>query len=141
MKMKKLQGFTLIELMIVVAIIGILAAIAIPTYLDYLGRTQATEAPALLVGLKTPIVESIEINGSYPTIAQLQARNAVLTGNFVADIAIDGTGKGYIATFKSAGSVNAKLANKTITMSYATSTSEFSWSCGSLLTEVRPRVC
>jgi type IV pilus assembly protein PilA len=51
------QGFTLIELMIVVAIIGILAAIAIPAYQSYVAKAQASEAFALADGLKTPISE------------------------------------------------------------------------------------
>ena len=56
--MKKVQqGFTLIELMIVVAIIGILAAVAIPAYQDYTAKAQAAEAGILLDGLKTPMAE------------------------------------------------------------------------------------
>lgn len=55
------KGFTLIELMIVVAIIGILAAIAIPAYQNYIARSQASEALSLLGGLKTPL---IDITGS-----------------------------------------------------------------------------
>src|SRR5574338_1430211 len=54
---KAQQGFTLIELMIVVAIIGILAAIAIPAYQDYLTRAKVTDAVELLGGLKTPLAE------------------------------------------------------------------------------------
>lgn len=66
--MKKVQkGFTLIELMIVVAIIGILAAVAIPAYQDYITRAQVSEAVALAGGLKAPLAEYGADKSNWPT--------------------------------------------------------------------------
>jgi type IV pilus assembly protein PilA len=71
---KKVQkGFTLIELMIVIAIIGILAAIAIPAYQNYTIRSQVTEGLSLADGWKTSISEYYAQNGSFPTTSTTAA--------------------------------------------------------------------
>jgi len=77
-------GFTLIELMIVVAIIGILAAIAIPAYQDYIARSQASEALQLLGGAKGPMAEFYGDKGRWPW-----APNSVmgtLSGKYVSAV-------------------------------------------------------
>jgi type IV pilus assembly protein PilA len=135
MSMKKVQqGFTLIELMIVVAIIGILAAVAIPAYSDYTARGQVTEAMNLLGGLKTPVSEAYADSG----VVTLPV-GAVKSGKYVANITKQGT-NAFQASFKAAGSVNAKLVTKTVTFTYTTNDGK--WTCTSTLPDgIKPKVC
>lgn len=86
--MKRQQGFTLIELMIVVAIVAILAAIALPAYQDYIIRAQVSEAATLLDGTKTTTTEFFENKGYFPgsnTSAGMAAA-ASIVGNYVASV-------------------------------------------------------
>jgi type IV pilus assembly protein PilA len=98
--MKTQKGFTLIELMIVVAIIGILAAVAIPAYSDYLKRSQVAEALGLLAGLKTPTEEWTGSKGYWPTIASIGGKTG---GKYTTSINV--SGQGY----------SAKMIDSTIT--------------------------
>src|SRR5450759_2239542 len=83
--MRKIQqGFTLIELMIVVAIIGILAAIAIPAYSDYTAKSQAAEAYTLLDGLKTPIADQMSQDNT--SSGCTPPTSAITSGKYVNDI-------------------------------------------------------
>lgn len=93
--MKAVQkGFTLIELMIVVAIIGILAAIAIPAYQDYTQRAQVGEAMTLVSGAKTAIAEFAQTNGTYPDAAELAVLNLAnpVIGQYASFTVAPGTG-------------------------------------------------
>ena len=85
--MKTLQkGFTLIELMIVVAIIGILAAVAIPAYQDYIARAQVSEAVSLLASGKTGLAEYFSDKAEWPSAASEVMGNT--SGKYTGAIAI-----------------------------------------------------
>ena len=141
--MKKVQkGFTLIELMIVVAIIGILAAIAIPAYQDYIARTQASEGAALLAGLKTPITEDFNLNGAVPTVGNGVLANVKTTGQYVDTLAGGGDAGLFTVTFKGTG-VQAAVRSKTMTMQFnsAAVPPTFTFACGAMDAGIQPKVC
>lgn len=86
------RGFTLIELMIVVAIIGILAAIAIPAYQDYIVRAQTTEAFSLASFVKPKIVDYYRRFGRFPSdnrAAGLPSAGSII-GHYVGSVKVDG---------------------------------------------------
>jgi type IV pilus assembly protein PilA len=82
--MKAIQkGFTLIELMIVVTIIGILAAIALPAYQDYTIRSQVSEGPTLAEGVKLAIAEYYANNGAWPAANVDIGYASTVSGSYV----------------------------------------------------------
>ena len=128
--MKKIQkGFTLIELMIVVAIIGILAAIAIPAYQDYTIRAQVSEGLAMAGATKAAVAESFSQSGVWPAdnVAAGIGVATDITGKYVAGIAV---GLGTI-TITYGNQANAKIATATLGLQpMASVNNDVVWVCG-----------
>jgi type IV pilus assembly protein PilA len=128
--MKNVQkGFTLIELMIVVAIIGILAAIAIPAYQDYTIRSQVSEGLAMAGASKAAVAETFSQNGIWPadnTAAGIGTATNI-TGKYVTAITV-GTGT---ITVTYGGQANSKISGATLGLQPMSSlNSDVVWVCG-----------
>jgi type IV pilus assembly protein PilA len=120
------KGFTLIELMIVVAIIGILAAIAIPAYQNYTIRAQVTEGLTLADGYKTAIAEYYANNGTMPSLSNLTGVTAAV-GKYESGITV--TGGDIVITY--GGAVNQTINGKTLTLApWTDSNNDVLWQCG-----------
>jgi type IV pilus assembly protein PilA len=137
--MQKQQGFTLIELMIVVAIIGILAAVAIPAYQDYTIRAKVTEGLSLASAGKTSISEYFASNGTIPTNntqAGIAASESI-SGNSVDHVVVNnGT---IVVTFST-----PQISGSTLELRPSTSAGKVVWDCGTggnLEGKYRPSSC
>ena len=130
--MKSMQkGFTLIELMIVIAIIGILAAVALPAYQDYTARSQVSEALSLGGGAEAAVTEYWSNKGSFPgtNYSAGLATDTSITGKYVAKVTVkDGL---ITATMKGTGSVANGIGSGTLQLSPMTSAGAVTWTCKS----------
>jgi type IV pilus assembly protein PilA len=136
------KGFTLIELMIVIAIIGILAAIALPMYQDYTVRTKATEGLSLMSPCKLGVAEYFSSNSAFPTTNALAGCDTGAT-KFVSGVAVGSAGV-VTSTF---GTAEPNLSGKTLILtpnSVAGTTGTFAidWKCtGSINGKYKPSSC
>lgn len=135
------QGFTLIELMIVVAIIGILAAIAIPAYQDYTIRAQVSEGMSLTSGVRTAVSEYYQSTGSWPddNAAAGVASASSISGNYVSQVAV--VSEVITATFGSGANPAIDGSDMTLTGD-ASGGGSVEWVCGGTVdTQYLPASC
>ena len=135
MKKQIQKGFTLIELMIVVAIIGILAAVALPAYQDYTVRAKVTEVILAASSGKTPVTEFAQSNGALPGNGSV---TFTTTSKYVSGVVWNGT-----AIVATATAAEAKISGATITLTPTFASGAITgWACaGTIDAKYRPGSC
>jgi type IV pilus assembly protein PilA len=128
--MKNQKGFTLIELMIVVAIIAILAAIAISQYQDYVIRSQVSEGSSLADGVKTALGEFVNNRGRMPptNASAGLAAEASIKGEYVGAISVEDT-TGVIIAYYNGVKANTKIQSANLQFSAVRNAGSLEWHC------------
>jgi type IV pilus assembly protein PilA len=139
--MKTVQkGFTLIELMIVVAIVGILAAVALPAYQDYTARAQVSELISLADGAKLAVAETYQSTGTLPG-SNTAAGFTGAVGKYTSGVSIGADG---VITATGATGAASGVSGSTITLipTADTNTKNLVWACGgTIAANLRPSTC
>ena len=137
--MKKQQGFTLIELMIVVAIIGILAAIALPAYSDYIKRAKVTELILAASDSKLSISEFAQVNN---TLTDSGSGLTIITTGDQIDSGSVVVNTGVITVTSAVGTIDASTAVSVIlTPTLDATTGVVVWACTGTPTKLMPASC
>ncbi|EPF9314282.1 pilin [Neisseria gonorrhoeae] len=124
------KGFTLIELMIVIAIVGILAAVALPAYQDYTARAQVSEAILLAEGQKSAVTEYYLNNGIWPennASAGVASSAADIKGKYVESVTV---AKGVVTAQMASSNVNNEIKGKKLSLWAKRQDGSVKWFCG-----------
>ncbi|HEZ3098141.1 TPA: pilin [Neisseria meningitidis] len=128
------KGFTLIELMIVIAIVGILAAVALPAYQDYTARAQVSEAILLAEGQKSAVTEYYLNHGIWPannSSAGVASSASDIKGKYVAGVKVE---KGVITATMLSSGVNNEIKGKKLSLWAKRQNGSVKWFCGQPVT-------
>ncbi|ENV7366296.1 pilin, partial [Neisseria gonorrhoeae] len=124
------KGFTLIELMIVIAIVGILAAVALPAYQDYTARAQVSEAILLAEGQKSAVTEYYLNNGEWPennTSAGVASSATDIKGKYVKQVEVK---NGVVTAQMASSNVNKEIKDKKLSLWAKREDGSVKWFCG-----------
>ncbi|HEZ4972252.1 TPA: pilin [Neisseria meningitidis] len=123
------KGFTLIELMIVIAIVGILAAVALPAYQDYTARAQVSEAILLAEGQKSAVTEYYLNHGEWPANNSSAgvATSADIKGKYVKSVEVK---NGVVTAQMASSNVNNEIKGKKLSLWAKRQDGSVKWFCG-----------
>ncbi|EPI7041711.1 TPA: pilin, partial [Neisseria gonorrhoeae] len=124
------KGFTLIELMIVIAIVGILAAVALPAYQDYTARAQVSEAILLAEGQKSAVTEYYLNHGIWPannTSAGVASSPTDIKGKYVQKVEVN---NGVVTATMASSNVNKEIKDKKLSLWARRENGSVKWFCG-----------